>query len=135
MIRKSVLLAIMTAFLVSLGMAAISMATDAGPEVLTLTTADSKKPKPAVFPHKKHQDMMKCTECHHTKGADGKQAPLAEGAAVEKCATCHTKDMANKKVNSFKKAAHVNCKGCHKKGLDGKKGPTKCAGCHPKKKK
>ncbi len=131
MIKKSVLLVIMTAFMLSLGFAAISMATDAGPEVLTLTTKKAKKP--AVFPHKKHQDMMKCDSCHHTKGADGKQAPLAEGAKVEKCETCHNKkDMTNKKLASFKGAAHKNCTGCHKKD---KKGPTKCAGCHPKKKK
>ncbi len=131
MIKKSVILAIMTAFMLSLGFAVVSMA-DNGPEVMTLTTAKAKKP--AVFPHKKHQDMMKCTVCHHTKDADGKQVALADGAKKEKCTTCHNKDMSNKKLNGFKKAAHARCKSCHKKGLDGKKGPTKCAGCHPKKK-
>ncbi len=57
-----------------------------------------------TFPHKKHQDMMKCTTCHETEEG-GKIAALS------------------------KDWAHKTCKGCHE---EKKQGPTKCNECHKK---
>ncbi len=57
-----------------------------------------------TFPHKKHQDMMKCTACHESE-AGGKIAALG------------------------KDWAHKTCKGCHE---EKKQGPTKCGECHKK---
>jgi hypothetical protein len=135
MIKKFVLCAAALAFVFSLTIAGgTCFASDPGPAEMTLKA--EKGNKPVKFGHKAHQDMYACGDCHHAKGADGKQAPLAEGAAVEKCATCHNADIADPKLNSFKGAAHANCKGCHKDAAkEGKAAPTKCAGCHPKKKK
>ena len=130
MLKKTMKLALVSALVFGLAMltAGIATATDAGPADITLKTAAAKKPAP--FPHKKHQDMLECAKCHHN--AEGK---YVEGA-VGKCASCHNKDIANEKLNSFKKAAHKKCKGCHKAmKKEGKKAPTKCTGCHPKKKK
>ncbi|MEJ2690995.1 MAG: cytochrome c3 family protein, partial [Deltaproteobacteria bacterium] len=51
------------AFLFSLSMAGMSFAAeDNGPAEITLTTKDAKKP--AVFPHHKHQEFLKCAQCH-----------------------------------------------------------------------
>ncbi|MCB2183061.1 MAG: cytochrome c family protein [Desulfobulbaceae bacterium] len=105
------------------------MASDAGPAEMTLqaTVDAASKPKPAVFPHKKHQDTIKCAECHHG-AADGKQVAYTEGMAIAKCESCHNKAAGlDKKISTFKNAAHAKCKGCHKAE---KKGPTKCSGCH-----
>ena len=106
-----------------------TVSADAGPADPVLKTAAAKKP--SAFPHKAHQDMYPCAECHHSADA-GKQAPYVAGQEG-KCESCHNKDMANAKLNDFKKAAHANCKDCHKAAAkDGKKAPTKCAGCHVK---
>ena len=101
----------------------VSVAGNAGPADMVLKTEAGKKP--ATFPHKTHQDLMKCDVCHHTE-ADGKQGPYVAGQEA-KCASCHTDK------GEYKKVAHKSCKGCHKAGLNGKKGPTKCGGCHIKK--
>lgn len=101
-----------------------------GPEEITLQTAAAKKP--AKFPHKKHQDMFKCEECHHTKTADGKKGPYVAGEE-KKCETCHNADFANAALNSLKAVGHAACKECHKKmEKEGKNAPTKCTGCHTK---
>lgn len=102
-----------------------------GPEEIVLKTA--KAAKPAKFPHKKHQDKLECSACHHSKTADGKQGPYIAGEE-KKCETCHNGDMANAKLNSFKNAGHAACKECHKKEEKGgnKNAPTKCNGCHVK---
>lgn len=103
---------------------------NSGPEEIVLKTAKARKP--ALFPHKKHQDMYECATCHHTKDAAGKQGPYVAGEE-KKCESCHNKDMANNKLNSFKSAAHARCKECHKKAQkEGKDAPTKCTGCHVK---
>lgn len=116
-------------------------ATDAGPAEITMVGKDSKKPKPAVFPHKKHQDALSCGECHHGM-ADGKQVPYAEGQEIQKCETCHNsevlagKTMDKLKLDTIKGAGHGNCLECHKKiaGEDeSKKDMKKCSTCHPKK--
>jgi len=123
MAKKIVLCVAALAFVFSVA-AGISVAGNAGPAEIVMKTSAGKKP--ANFPHKKHQDMMKCDKCHHTKAADGKQGPYVAGQEG-KCGTCHADP------KDFKKVAHANCKGCHKAGYEGKNGPTKCAGCHVKK--
>ena len=126
-----------TAFAFLAGFTGITTAmaeTDKGPAemVLQATIDKAAKPKPATFPHKKHQDntefKMTCGDCHHGKGPDGKQVAYTDGMKIEKCETCHNKAAGMKKeIATFKDAAHTNCKGCHK---DKKKGPTKCPDCH-----
>ena len=133
MSKKLVLCAAAVTFVFSLTLASVSFATDAGPADMTLQTEKAKKP--ATFPHKKHQDTIGCGDCHHGQSDDGKQTPYAEGMAIAKCDSCHNDTMANAKLNNFMKAAHANCKDCHKKmSEEGKNAPTKCTGCHPKKK-
>jgi hypothetical protein len=94
-----------------------------GPADITLQT-ESKR-KPADFPHRQHQDSYACTVCHHAKD---------EVMVIDKCASCHTLDISNPDVNSYKKAAHKQCKGCHKvENKEGSEAPIKCSGCHIKK--
>ena len=136
MSKKSLILLVVTAFVMSLGLGVtMSLAEDAkGPADITIN-ADSKseKPKPAQFTHAKHQERNPdCATCHH-KNVDGKQAPIAEGDAVAKCDTCHNADFPNEKLRKWKDIGHGLCKDCHKKMKeDG--APTKCGACHPKKK-
>lgn len=116
----------------------LSALADAGPEVITL---ESKK-KPAVFPHKKHQEAFSCGDCHHGM-ADGKQVPYADGQEIGKCASCHNaetlagKTLGKLKLDTIKGAGHGNCLACHKakaKENADLKEIAKCATCHPKKK-
>ena len=94
-----------------------------GPADITLQTEEARKP--ADFPHRQHQEAYSCTACHHAKD---------EIMVIDKCVSCHTKDISNSDVNSFKKAAHKLCKDCHKKvNEEGKDAPIKCSGCHAKK--
>jgi len=144
MLKKLIACSVVTLFLVT-GTAMLSVASEAGPAEITMVGAKSKKPKPAIFPHKQHQDSFKCAECHHGM-ADGKQVAYAEGQEVAKCESCHNKDvLAGKKsgklkLDTIKGAGHGNCLACHKKmakenaELKAKK-IAKCAACHPKKKK
>ena len=129
--KKTVIYTAAFALALGLGFNANAIAGDKGPEVLTLqaTVDAAAKPKPATFPHAKHQAKMGCGECHHSKGADGKQVAYVEGQKIEKCESCHNKaaGMTNAKVATFKDAAHTNCKGCH---TEKKAGPTKCTECH-----
>ena len=141
MIRKVLVCGTAAAFLLC-GLAFTSLAGDTGPETITLTATGSAKPKPATFPHKKHQETLKCGECHHGM-QDGKQVPYAEGMAIGKCESCHNPEkLAGKtkgalKLDTMKGAGHGNCLECHKdmakkdpalkaKGLD------KCTTCHAK---
>jgi hypothetical protein len=112
---------------------------DKGPEEMTLQAEKdkAKKPKPAVFPHKQHQKILECGDCHHS-GKDGKQVPYAEGQKIAKCESCHFKGSGmDKKLETFKGAAHVNCKACHKEFVASN--PERadefkvCLPCHPKK--
>jgi hypothetical protein len=125
MFKKSLIISAALAFVFSIAFTGISFANN-GPAEITLKTDKAKKP--AVFPHKKHQDKLKCAECHHTQAADGKQGPYKAGEE-KKCESCHNEKMANEKLNNFMKAGHANCKDCHK----AKGAPTKCDACHPKK--
>ncbi len=101
-------------------------------EIFETAVFTKHKKSAVVFPHKKHSVDYKiaCTECHHNY-KDGKQV-WKEGDKVAKCGTCHKSPKKNDgKMLSLYNAFHKNCRDCHKKA---KKGPTKCAQCHPKKK-
>jgi predicted CXXCH cytochrome family protein len=128
MSKKSLVLLVVAAFVMSLGLGVGISLADNGPAEITLN-ADGKKP--AVFPHAKHQEKNDCATCHH-KSADGKQVPIAEGDAVAKCDTCHNADFANEKLRKWKDIGHGLCKDCHTK-MKAEGAPTKCGGCHPKK--
>lgn len=129
--KKIVTYAAAFALTLGMGFSANAMA-DKGPAEMTLqaTVDAAAKPKPAMFPHAKHQEKLACGECHHTKGADGKQVAYTEGMKIEKCETCHNKAAGlDKKIATFKDAAHTNCKDCHKeKNVDTKK--LGCKLCH-----
>lgn len=128
MLKKSVFGAMALGLLMALP-AGLSWAANQGPDMITLTTPEAKKP--AVFPHRKHQATIKCGACHHGKDATGKQAPYVEGQE-QKCTTCHNADFANKELNDLKKIGHARCKGCHaEEKKAGKNAPTECKGCHP----
>lgn len=124
--------------LLFLGFTVISIASN-GPADMTLQAVKdkAKKPKPAVFPHARHQESVSCAECHHT-AKDGKQIAYSEGMEIQKCETCHFKGSGlPKKIETFKGAAHANCKSCHKEVV-AKKPELKdkfkgCLPCHPKK--
>ena len=136
MIKNALICACAVAFLCFAGM---SIASDPGPAdmVLQAEKDKAKKPKPAVFPHKMHQEVAKCADCHHS-AKDGKQVAYEDGQKIEKCESCHFKGSGlSKKVETFKGAAHENCKGCHKTVVEAKpelKDAFKgCLPCHPKK--
>lgn len=132
MLKKTINCSLIAAVVFCLAMMAsgVSFAANAGPEEITLQTAEAKKP--AKFPHKKHQATIKCEECHHTATADGKKGPYVAGQE-KKCETCHNKDFKNAELNSLKGIGHARCKECHQKmEKEGKAAPTKCAGCHTK---
>lgn len=144
MLKKILACGVVTIFVLVSGVV-VSFGTDNGPEEITLVGSKSKKPKPAIFPHKMHQESIGCGECHHSMADDGKQIPYAEGQEVGTCESCHNKDvLAGKKsgklkLDTIKGAGHGNCLACHKKmakenpDLKAKK-IAKCATCHPKKK-
>ncbi len=101
-----------------------------------------------VFTHKKHIEEYKigCGECHHDEN-NKKLDNLKMGDEVQNCIECHTKPgyikgkkakglSAAEKRQYHANAIHDNCKGCHKefnKANKGKKTPTSCKACHPKK--
>ncbi|MBU0664918.1 MAG: cytochrome c family protein [Proteobacteria bacterium] len=129
--KKTVLYAAAFALVMGLGFSVNAMAGDKGPAEMTLqaTVDAAAKPKPAMFPHAKHQETLACGECHHGKDAAGKQVAYVEGQKNEKCESCHNKAAGmDKKIATFKDAAHTRCKGCHTE----KKVSTKCDTCHKK---
>ena len=126
------------------------------PDTITMETKVYKKHKKSLvtLTHKKHNVDYKigCADCHHVY-KEGKNT-WKEGDKVQKCDAkgCHDKAKAPKAKEGEKKlkrkekasqgfhysAIHENCVGCHKdlKKADKTKAvPTKCAQCHPKKKK
>ncbi len=116
-------------------------AANPGPADITIDAAGKK---PAVFPHKKHQDGFKCAECHHGMAADGKQVPYADGQEVKKCGDCHNATVLAGKMkdklalDTLKGAGHGNCLECHKAKAAAdpamkEKKLDKCETCHPKK--
>ncbi|MCF8056595.1 MAG: cytochrome c family protein [Desulfocapsa sp.] len=131
--KKVTCYAVVAVLALGLCFAGASIASDKGPADITLesTIDKAKKAKIAQFPHAKHQETLKCAECHHSKGADGKQVAYVEDQKIEKCESCHNKAAGMpKEVATFKDAAHANCKECHK-AKD--KALAKCTVCHPKK--
>jgi hypothetical protein len=115
------------------------------PDVIQMNNPGYKKHTKAIvaLSHAKHVNDygVTCGECHHDDA--GKPLALKDGDPVQGCGECHSefgkldkKDKKMKKSDKIKKyhkeALHANCQGCHK---EQKKGPTKCAECHPKKKK
>jgi hypothetical protein len=77
-----------------------------------------------------------CGKCHHDaehQSLTDKDIGAMENSNPLRCASCHNKDFANDKLQTQKAIFHARCKECHKQGVDGKKGPTKCTGCHIKK--
>ena len=137
MSKKSLILLVVAAFVMSLGLGVtMSLAeADKGPADITLN-ADSKseKPKPAQFPHAAHQEKFSCAECHHYQDDAGAQVVCGDDSLdkIAKCDTCHNAEFKNEKLRTWKDIGHGNCKSCHKKMKeDG--APTKCAACHPKK--
>ncbi len=135
--KKALICGVALAFVFSLGFAGMSMAQEKGPAEITINP-DGKKP--VQFPHAKHQERLKCGECHHTKGDDGKQVTYTEGMKIEKCEVCHTGDMLKgvvKGKTAMQRAGHGNCLTCHKdeSKKDAKlKNLKKCSTCHIKKK-
>ena len=133
---------------------ALAYATQQAPDTITMESKVFTKHKKALvnLSHKKHNVDYKipCAECHHAY-KDGKNV-WKEGDAVQKCDAegCHSKAKAPKAKEGEKKlsrkekashgfyysAIHENCVQCHKAAKkEGKAAPTKCAECHPKKKK
>ncbi len=133
MLKKSLTVAMVSTLMFCFAMisAGVSFAAqNTGPATIILKTAKARKP--AFFPHHKHQSFLKCSVCHHTMTADGKQGPYVAGQE-KSCLSCHNKSFANKKLNGFRKVGHARCRTCHKKmKKEGKPAPTKCSGCHRK---
>ena len=142
--RSKKVLSLLVAVCFGLVMAGVAIATDKGPETITMDSKVFPKHKKSlvVFNHAKHNvDYgIACTECHHAY-KDGKNV-WKEGDAVKKCDACHTGAKAPKEPKLSKKekikgymysAIHENCKGCHKAAKkEGKAAPTKCGECHLK---
>ena len=128
MSKKSLILLVVAAFVMSLGVGvSMSFADGSGPETITLNDAGKK---PAQFPHWKHQEKNECATCHHSQGADGKQGPYVAGEE-KVCDECHNAEFANEKLSKWKDIGHGLCKACHtEKKAEG--APTKCTACHVK---
>ncbi len=134
MSKKSLVLLVVTALTLSLAFA-VSMSFaegTSGPEEITLNAGGKK---PAVFPHKAHQDKLKdCAKCHHYQDDAGARVPCGDDSLdkIAKCDSCHNADFPNEKLRTWKDIGHGQCKACHTEmKADG--APTKCGACHPKK--
>ena len=132
MLKKSLVVLIAAAFVMSLGVA-VSFALDKGAAEIILN-ADGKKP--AKFPHAAHQEKLgDCGVCHHFVDKDGVRNPCDDGSPqdyFQKCDSCHNADFANEKLRTWKDIGHAQCKACHTKMKDDG-APTKCNDCHIKK--
>lgn len=95
--------------------------------------------KPVVFKHDLHLSMgLECGVCHHNSAHQPMdKTAMSAIPSVEdlQCAKCHNDGFANPKLQKRKDVFHARCQTCHKEGVNGKNGPTKCAGCHGEKKK
>ena len=137
MSKKSLILLVVTAFVMSLGLGVSMSLADKGPAEITLNPDNrdaAKTGKPALFPHAKHQEKNDCGACHHYQDDAGARTACMDDSLdkIAKCDTCHNADFANEKLRTWKDIGHGLCKDCHKKMKeDG--APTKCAACHPKK--
>ena len=114
---------VLSFMLIFIAATAFGVEVSIGPADMTLQTETARKP--ANFAHRQHQEAYSCTACHHAKD---------DIMVIDKCSSCHTNNISNADVNSYKKAAHKLCKDCHKKVNDeGGNAPIKCSGCHTKK--
>ena len=75
--------------------------------------------KPARFPH---------------QGLSAETIAAMDNGDALRCVSCHNANHPDKKLQKAKQIFHARCKDCHKAGYEGKNGPTKCTGCHIKKK-
>ncbi len=107
--------------------------------VIKKTNVFKKHKKPGVFfTHKKHHTDHKvsCADCHHVY--EGGKNVWKEGDKVHKCEECHKTAKKNQgKTLSMYNGFHKNCRDCHKAEKKKNKkteAPTKCTGCHDKKK-
>ena len=141
--KKSLLLSLICAALLSLIAAPVLFAADApkddyvikAPEGMKVKEKDGKPgalQKAVPFPHTKHA-AVECKECHHTMEADG--------GKIKKCtdAGCHDSLEARGKENAkdiklVENAFHTQCIECHKALKKEQKptGPTACGKCHTK---
>ena len=130
MSRKSFILLIVVAFVMSLGLGITMSMADNGPEEIVLNTDGTK---PATFPHKAHQEKNDCATCHHYQDDAGARVPCGDDSLdkISKCDTCHNADFKNEKLRTWKDIGHGLCKDCHTKMKD-QGAPTKCADCHKK---
>jgi ribosomal protein S27E len=138
--KKRTLIVLTAAVLGMVFVFALAYATQPEPETITMDKALLGKHKKALvtFSHKKHSTDYKvsCADCHHVY-KEGTNV-WKQGDEVEKCDACHAEAKApsgdkSPKEEKIKKyyydAIHANCVACHK---EQKKGPAKCAECHPK---
>lgn len=143
MLKKVLACSVVTMFVLC-GSVISTFASDPGPADIIMEDSTSSKPKPAVFPHKMHQDAFSCDACHHGMDDDGKVVAYTDGMEIQKCAACHNDKvlpgkMKDKlKLDTLKGAGHGNCLECHKEMA--KKDPAlkekkiaSCSTCHPKK--
>lgn len=90
--------------------------------------------RPAGFNHDTHLvHGMKCGECHHksTHEPFSNQEVIAQSKGTTlHCSHCHNENFEKEEFRDLKTVMHLQCKGCHMVGYDGKKGPTRCIGCH-----
>jgi len=99
-------------------------------------TIDGKRP--VKFSHQTHLQLkIDCSACHHDNSGKGlnREAIGAMEEPALRCGTCHTAEFANQDLRKRKKIFHSTCRACHKRGYEGKNGPTRCVGCHTKKKR
>lgn len=111
----------------------------AGNAIAPVETITIEGKKPVKFSHQIHTELgVSCGECHHNEEHNAlTEQEISEMVASSQlqCVSCHNKDFKTPKLQKRKNIFHANCKDCHKKGFADKKGPTKCADCHGKKKR
>jgi hypothetical protein len=133
MSKKSLILLVVAAFVMSLGLGVtMSLADgDKGPAEITLNPDGTK---PVKFPHAAHQEKNECGTCHHYMDTEGARVACADDTLgeIKPCDTCHNAEFKNEKLRKWKDIGHGLCKDCHKKMKD-QGAPTKCNDCHIKK--
>jgi len=131
MSKKSLILLVVAAFVMSLGFGVTMSLADNGPESIELNAGGKKV---AVFPHKAHQEKNACGTCHHYQDDAGARVACGDDSLdkIKKCDTCHNADFANEKLRTWKDIGHGLCKDCHTK-MKEEGAPTKCGACHSKK--